>query len=106
MLLQIATGGARESREAPRDKDVVAAIRDLSDDRVDAVILIADDERNLFLQLGRGGRHVEHCVGPGGPNYSTDGVSIETATRMILSYLHGDASWKGEVTWGIEVEQL
>ena len=104
MTFRTVTPGS--STDNPGDEEIAAALRQLYDEKIDAVILVADKKKNLFMQMGCGGRHIEYCVGPEGPIYSADDVPIELAAQMFLAYKRGDDDWKTAVTWAVEIEEL
>lgn len=88
------------------DEQIAVGIRQLYEHKCEAVILLADPIKNLYMQMGCGGWHIEHCVGVEGPVYSADDIPLDLATRLFLAYKNGDASWMTAVAWKVEIEKL
>lgn len=92
--------------DAPDEGLIADALRLLYAGKLDAVILVADEGQNRFMQMGQGGGHIEHCVGRKGPIYSAENVPLDLATRMFASYRNGDDGWQSAVSWVVEIEEL
>ncbi len=92
--------------ENPGQEDIVAAIRQAYAEEIDALILLSDVENNQFMQVPSGGRHVEYCVGPKGPIYAAEDVSLELAIRLFSAYARGETGWKTQATWEVYIDSL
>lgn len=102
----LSTVSPDRTTETFNDEEVNAAVHNVYRGQVEAVILVADEGNNEFMQLPCGGQHIEHCVGPKGPIYSAENVEVELAAQMFLAYAKSDDAWKTAVVWKVEIEEL
>jgi hypothetical protein len=66
-----------------------------------SMTLIIDEPKNLFMQ--NSGDHIEYCDGP---IYACDGVDVEMAVQLYLSYAKGEEGWKTAVTWRLYLDVI
>ena len=92
--------------ENPNEEDIVTAVTRVYAEKVDAVILLSDEKNNRFMQVPCGGEHIEYCVGPQGPIYAVEGISLDQAIRLFVAYARGEDSWKTEVPWEIFMDRI
>ena len=67
----LTTVSPNRTTDLPTEQDIIEALQQLYDQKLDAVILVADQKKNQFMQMGCGGGHIEHCVGPSGQRLAT-----------------------------------
>ncbi len=88
----------------PNREALEAALVSVYAGELDAVILIADEAKNLCMQVPSDGFYIEYCAGQKGPIYACDGVG--QAVDLFTSYAAGDESWLNAVQWRVERKQL
>jgi hypothetical protein len=82
----------------PANDQVSEALKMIYSGETDAIILVADEANQRFLQAARGG-HVEYREGKGKKIYAAEDVPLLKCQEMFSDYLQGGSQWKKEVEW-------
>jgi hypothetical protein len=99
MRLELIGGGG--TIEEPGEALIRAALEQVYAEKLTAVILIADQAGNKFMQVPMGGGHVEYTPGKSDPIYAVDDVPLDEAIRLFLSYARDDGEWEQAVKWKV-----
>ena len=78
---------------------IEAAVRKSFTEEGNATVLVVDSDNNLFIQ--NVGDHVEYNEYDSGPIYAVDGIDVEIAVQLYLSYAKGGNEWKTGVDWQV-----
>ncbi len=99
MRLELIDGGG--AIEEPSNDQIINALEQVYAEAITAVVLIADQAGEQFIQAPMGGGHIEYTPGKDAPIYAARGVSLEDAIRLFLSYARGDGEWEQVVEWKV-----
>ena len=83
--------------DIPTKRDIKESLGKIYGGDGNALILVADEKKNHFIQVAKLGGHVEYMQD--GVLYSADDVSLEECIKVFLDYFNRGRLWRTMLPW-------